>query len=109
MGRYRQFVRPDDEVTPAALALGLDRPQASSRSSNTSSKGAAEENPRWVAAHRRQPSGWRQACIHVVPPLHWEAMHGRQPGSAASCRLSTPALPDWVLFPACVQRPRLPV
>lgn len=26
VGGYRKFVRPDEEVTPAALALGLDRP-----------------------------------------------------------------------------------
>lgn len=68
VGGYRKFVRPDEEVTPAALAIGLDRPLHSggagmgatnanmlsaSTGSKTSSKtcsknGAAgdDENPR---------------------------------------------------------------
>lgn len=28
VGSYRKFVRRDDEITPAALALGIDRPPA---------------------------------------------------------------------------------
>jgi hypothetical protein len=49
VGRYRQFVRPDEDVTPAALALGLDRAVPSSHSSQTSSRGGAEDNPRCAA------------------------------------------------------------
>lgn len=61
VGGYRKFVRPDEEVTPAALALGLDRSMGGSLSGTTgcksggnggksSSKGSAaeEENPRCV-------------------------------------------------------------
>ena len=61
VGSYRKFVRPDEEVTPAALALGIDRPPAAapapggstggSRASSVNGRdererAAEEENPR---------------------------------------------------------------
>ena len=54
VGRYRQFVRRDEEVTFAALAIGLDRVGSSSSSrggqgGSSGSKGGEEENPRCAA------------------------------------------------------------
>lgn len=51
VGSYRSFVRTDDGMTPAALALGIDRPVApqgdrGSRANSTNSRDAEDENPR---------------------------------------------------------------
>lgn len=63
VGSYRKYVRRDDEITPAALALGIDRPPAAaaaamspaggsaggSRASSTNGReerAAEDENPR---------------------------------------------------------------
>jgi hypothetical protein len=80
VGSYRKYVRRDDEITPAALALGIDRPPAAaaamspaggsaagSRASSTNGReerAVEEETPRahgfvfdqaaFIAAHRRK-------------------------------------------------------
>lgn len=49
VGRYRQYVRRDEEVTFAALAIGLDRVGSSSsrgQGAGSGGKGGEEENPR---------------------------------------------------------------
>lgn len=64
VGSYRRFVRPDDGVTPAALALGIDRPVVGpastpggtpgggSRAGSVSGRDAPEDE------HQRCVGGW---------------------------------------------------